>query len=218
LPRFRDNIGTLLGAGHPVALISMPFFSPNPSGSEVSIPNLGGLLISNHDELSYLDGSIIGSPLKYFIQPIVSTVDYFADTGCRVFMTGVSGGGWSTTLAAALDPRIEGSVAVAGSVPLQNLTARTPGDWEQQLPGLLPDFAYPVLYVLGTFPNRVATVAYNNDDLCCFASRGLTPTWQADVTDAVKALGGEFTVVNEPTSEHDVGPQALQRLLELMKE
>jgi hypothetical protein len=32
-------------------------------------------------------------------------------------MFGLSGGGWSTTIAAALDPRITLSVPVAGSVP-----------------------------------------------------------------------------------------------------
>jgi hypothetical protein len=35
----------------------------------------------------------------------------------RIVMMGLSGGGWTTTLAAALDPRIDLSIPIAGSIP-----------------------------------------------------------------------------------------------------
>ena len=36
-----------------------------------------------------------------------------------VYLAGLSGGGWSTTFAAAIDPRIVASFPIAGSVPCE---------------------------------------------------------------------------------------------------
>ena len=41
----------------------------------------------------------------------------------RVVMVGLSGGGWTTTVAAAIDPRIDLSIPVAGSLPFAMRTA-----------------------------------------------------------------------------------------------
>ena len=49
-----------------------------------------------------------------------------------VYMAGLSGGGWSTTFAAAIDKRIKGSFPIAGSVPcdMRNPLGEFPGqDW-----------------------------------------------------------------------------------------
>lgn len=219
-PRFRSVIGSLLSRGHPVALISMPFFPPNAPAAVVDLANLGTLMLTTHNDFAFIQGSTTGSPLKFFMQPIVAAVDYLSKKNLAVAMIGLSGGGWSTSLAAALEPRIQTSVAVAGSVPLKNRSGNpaNAGDWEQWLPGLVPEFSYPLLYVLGTFPSRTAVLVYNDEDPCCFASHGFSPTWQADVSRIAESFGGEFFVLDESSNAHDVGPEAMKALLFLIGE
>ncbi len=106
-------------------------------------------------------------------------------------MIGLSGGGWTTTLYAALDPRIMRSFPVAGSIPLYlRGTVSSPpspdisflgistisgnecnnlGDQEQSLPDLYSIAGYPDLYVLGSYgTGREQVQILNRDDSCCF--------------------------------------------------
>eukprot|EP00913_Durusdinium_trenchii_P029814 g27939.t1 len=84
----------------------------------------------------------------------------------RVILAGLSGGGWTTTLVAALDPRIELSIPMAGSIPC------TKDNLDRQLACLRPtskDFEqfcnlhwtgignYTALYVLAALePHRTS--------------------------------------------------------------
>jgi pimeloyl-ACP methyl ester carboxylesterase len=56
---------------------------------------------------------------RYFVEPVILTINYAKKVlgYKRIIMMGLSGGGWTTTMAAALDPRIELSIPVAGSIP-----------------------------------------------------------------------------------------------------
>ena len=56
---------------------------------------------------------------RFFVEPVILTINYAKQVlgYKRVVMMGLSGGGWTTTMAAALDPRIELSIPVAGSIP-----------------------------------------------------------------------------------------------------
>ena len=57
--------------------------------------------------------------IRYFVEPLHLTVNYALSLGYkRVVMMGKSGGGWTTTVCAALDPRIHVSFPIAGSIPL----------------------------------------------------------------------------------------------------
>ena len=56
--------------------------------------------------------------LRYFIEPAVLTINFAKAMGYdRIFFGGLSGGGWTTTVVSALDPRVELSFPVAGSLP-----------------------------------------------------------------------------------------------------
>jgi len=58
------------------------------------------------------------SPLRYFMEPTYLTVNYAKAAGYeQIYMAGLSGGGWSTTFAAAIDKRIDASFPIAGSLP-----------------------------------------------------------------------------------------------------
>ncbi len=72
--------------------------------------------------------------LRYFVEPVVLMTDYaLRRLGYeRVVMLGLSGGGWTTTLAAAVDTRITLSFPVAGSLPFDMYDPRYDSrDWEQ---------------------------------------------------------------------------------------
>jgi hypothetical protein len=56
--------------------------------------------------------------MRFFLEPIILTVIYAKSLGYKnIVMAGLSGGGWSTVMAAAIDPRITLSVPIAGSIP-----------------------------------------------------------------------------------------------------
>src|SRR5882724_11589473 len=57
--------------------------------------------------------------VRFFVEPIAAALNcLLADGGYRsVYMVGLSGGGWTTTLYAAIDPRVRRSYPVAGSLP-----------------------------------------------------------------------------------------------------
>eukprot|EP01079_Euglenida_sp_SAG-EU17-18_P001088 gene1088-2645_t len=64
----------------------------------------------------------------YFLEPAYLTVSYAKAQGYDdVYIAGLSGGGWSTTLAAAMDLRIKGSFPIAGSLPC---AMRNPESWD----------------------------------------------------------------------------------------
>ena len=76
--------------------------------------------------------------MQYFIEPVVLAINYAETLGYTHFvMLGLSGGGWSTTLAAAIDPRIQLSFPTAGSVPFDlkvwPYKGSDTGDYEQLL-------------------------------------------------------------------------------------
>ena len=76
--------------------------------------------------------------MKFFVEPVVLAINYAKTLGYkRIVLVGLSGGGWTTTVAAALDPRIDLSIPVAGSLPFAMRTAHKGdpyhdlGDYEQ---------------------------------------------------------------------------------------
>jgi hypothetical protein len=64
-------------------------------------------------------------------------------------MIGLSGGGWTTTLYAAIDPRVRLSFPVAGTLP-EYLRVGRPGAREQFYPDLYKIANYLDLYVMGS--------------------------------------------------------------------
>src|SRR5262245_25842524 len=97
----------------------------------------------------------------------------------RIGMSGLSGGGWTTTLVGAIEPRLTHLYPVAGSMPFEvdidpavvglNVSSLR-GDYEQSHQRFLRGIAsYLDLYVLGaSFPKRKAVHFYNAADTCCF--------------------------------------------------
>lgn len=88
-----------------------------------------GLPLEDHEWFKQFDDQ--GAPaFRFFLEPVVLTINYALSLGYKhVVMTGLSGGGWTTTVAAAVDPRITLSMPVAGSIPCS--FTHTSWDFEQ---------------------------------------------------------------------------------------
>jgi len=118
------TIHALLRAGYGVLGVFMPHMRPGDCS--------GG-----HDRMFQLTTS--GSPMKYFLEPTALGLNYLQNRSAadhfpkyrQFHMTGLSGGGWTTTIYAAVDPRISCSFPVAGTIPLYLRVGGSVGDQEQ---------------------------------------------------------------------------------------
>ena len=70
--------------------------------------------------------------IRYFVEPTALAINYLLALGYEsVFISGLSGGGWCTTLYASLDPRVPVSLPLAGSLPWYLFSDHQVGDYEQ---------------------------------------------------------------------------------------
>jgi len=183
-------VGGFLERGFTVLLFDMPLIGENAAPVTAQLPDLGLVTVSTHNEMPYLDPITDGSPIRYFVEPVVVMINQFAATSYDISMAGLSGGGWTTTLAAALDRRIAQSYPAAGSVPLVIRFAKEDswGDWEQIEPSLYAIADYPDLYVLGASGRRQLQVL-NEFDPCCFSGDHRS-VYEPQVKSALQSAGG----------------------------
>ena len=136
-------------------------------------------------------------------------------------MTGISGGGWTTVLYSALDPRIEKSYPVAGSVPmyLRFNNLKNMGDYEQMLPELYGITSYLDLYIMASYgEKREQLQIFNQYDPCCFSGTGYT-TYENHVKNSINKLGkGDFQVFLDMNNEkHSISEESLTLILNNME-
>ncbi len=218
----KEVIAKFLDDGYAVVAFSMPVYGMN-SQPMVNLPKLGLLKITDHDKMKFLQPAS-GHPVQYFVTPIVAVINYLEKNFKYkdITMIGISGGGWTTTLAAALDPRIETSFPVAGSYPvyLRSESRRDWGDWEQTIPELLRRANYPDMYILGAYgKGRRQVQVINRYDACCFA--GLKwETYKPVVEKRVKDLGqGSWNLLFDETHhEHKISEFAMDNILNILNE
>ena len=191
-----------------VLAVAMPLDSENAVAEPVRLPSGREILPRKHDDFHAWERE--GLPtMRYFLEPVVRAVGYVQDQLEPDFidMVGVSGGGWTTSVVAALDPRIRNSYAVAGSLPYHLQTFREIGDFEQsQARPLYGIASWMELYALAALePERSAYLIYNQRDPSCFAAEGREgsiATFALVVSLLVEdAGGGAFSTWIDTTSE-----------------
>ncbi len=158
--------------------------------------------------------------VKYFVEPVAIVLNYLEKNFdySSVSMVGISGGGWTTTLAAAIDTRIEKSFPVAGSYPiyLRSNSQRDWGDYEQTVPEIYRTVNYLELYILGSYGlHRKQLQVINQYDSCCFAGTKWE-TYKDIIIERVHELGtGEFELFLDATHrEHLISEAAMSRILD----
>lgn len=209
------TINAFLEKGYHVFGMSMPLIGMN-NAPNVDFEHFGIMNIHSHKQMIFLKPEK-GSPIKFFMEPIAVAVNYAQKFNFeKLIMVGLSGGGWTTTLYAAIDPRIDISFPVAGSLPKYvvslDLSNQSIGDYEQFYPGLYEKANFLELYILGSYGvGRSQLQILNEFDSCCFSGRGYT-TYKDIVVDRVKSLGdGNYNFYLDSSHKgHQISSEALE--------
>jgi hypothetical protein len=214
------TINGLLREGYGVLGVFMPHMRP-------------GDCTGGHDAM--FKTNTVGSPIKYFLEPTALSLNYLkakSTTGrfprYRAFhMTGLSGGGWATTVYAAVDPTIKCSFPVAGTIPLYLRTGGSVGDREQFEPSFYKIASYPDLYILGSQGKgrKQVQILVLRDD-CCFGQaqhdekasgkpyRESMREYESRVAAAVKEIGGSFRLeIDETAPSHMISHHTIEKVL-----
>jgi hypothetical protein len=198
-PDYDGTVDWLNQLGYDVMALHMPTFQVN------AVP--GTPFACNHAYFAELEKQ--GLPVfRFFLEPIHRAVSFALAQGYKkIVMGGLSGGGWSTTLASAIDPRIDVSMPVAGSMPCD--FAHVSWDFEQQCNSSWATVAnYSTLYALAALePSRASVQIIHEQDPCCFhgchrhARIRQYNAWVSEVA------GGLFQTCVTSGNVHEVNPR-----------
>lgn len=216
----KDVIEFFVNNNYDVLAFSMPLMGPlnkYPSADT----DFGSLLLADHNAFFYLETEDF-SPIKYYVHPVAVALNYLEGNYDTISMTGISGGGWTTTLYSAIDPRIDKSYPVAGSHPFYLYTNNLRndyslgGDYEYFVKDLYEISNFLELYILGSYgEGRNQVQILNEFDDCCYAGQGYL-TYEGIVSSKVSSLGsGKFEVFPDTSHQsHNISAVALQVMLE----
>lgn len=239
-----DSIHIFLKKGFSVAMMHMPQRGWNvdktaelPNGKEVTI-GLGGAHASHGAivKLPDKDSSLApGAGFRPFLEPVIVCINHFFSISKGtpgVTMIGLSGGGWTTHMAAALDTRIRLSIPVAGSYPLylRNKDNASVGDLEQFFVPMYDEDIAPdgsgggvatwlEVYALGGHgKGRRQVMVTARYDSCCFGGppEETVDTFKDIVARKAKELGqGQWEHVLDTTHRsHQISPWVLSHVIE----
>ena len=212
-PPYMALIEKLLYAGCEITAIDMPFSGQNPPSTVDT--GRGLVLVQNHGNVQAAQTPTF-NPLRWFVEaPLAVVNDYISRGITNIGMVGLSGGGWTTDLYAAIDDRVGISYSIAGSMPMYMRSWVNPnppsslGDWEQMaIPSL--GIGYLDLYVLGSVgPNRRHVNMYIVNDDCCFGGYNANHFAPAVASVVAGLSPASFSVVFDTTvSTHTISPWA----------
>jgi hypothetical protein len=223
----------LLQQGFTVMTMMMPLYGWNTDTSAV-ISGQGVVNYSTHDQMilntSPTNG---GRGFRLFLEPVVQAINYVQSANPTlqdISMIGLSGGGWTTSMMAAVDPRISISIPVAGSAPLyvrnNDVTQSSYGDTEQTYSPLFNENIQPngtgggvatwmEIYALGGYGAGRRQIKVTNEfDNCCFP--GTYPnSYKSIVTAKVASLGsGQWEhYLDSSHSAHQISSHVISTII-----
>ena len=214
----KETIQFLLNNNFAVLAFSMPLTGQN-SNPIIDLENFGKFRLNYHDDLIYLESKNF-SPLKFFFEPISSSLNYLDDNYSfnHYYMMGISGGGWVTGVYSALDTRIEKSFPVAGTTPIF-LRLNNPtnfGDYEQRVPNFYSIANYLEQYVMSSYgKDREQLQIFNKHDPCCFSGTS-SLIYEDEIQNILSLMGdGKFSIhIDENNYQHSISQDSLELILE----
>jgi len=215
----KAHIKKLIDKGYAVIGLCMPLEGLNNQPT-VQLRRHGKRELNVHYWMQFLSPEN-GHPVKYFIEPVIIVLNFLEKNYnySHVSMVGISGGGWTTTLAAAIDTRIHTSFPVAGSYPIYLRINDHWGDYEQTVPEIYGTVNYLELYILGSSGiNRKQLQVINQYDSCCYSGTGWE-TYKDVVRNRVHELGdGEFDLFMDSShEEHIISEVTIRRILDTLE-
>jgi dienelactone hydrolase len=149
---------------------------------------------NGHDYAAHLD--LVGAnALGFFYLAMRRGLDYLASLpqvdAHRLGVTGLSGGGWQTTLLGALDERIAVAVEVAGIGALESNLIRPldTDEIEENATDLTQNEDYPVFVAIRA--PRPTLLIHNAEDDCCFRAALVKPYIYDQVRPFFRLFGKE---------------------------
>lgn len=208
MDRLRVMSAAILASGYDVALLCMPLYCENGDGLGVS-----------HDRLKDINVRS-GSPMRVFLDPVVQVANFSEQNNKALYMIGLSGGGWTTTLMAAIEPRIRMSFPVAGSLPFEaRITPGDQGDWEQKDPETYRIVGYQDLYLMATDRGRTHIQILNMHDPCCFSGANIPLGYMDGIEALSREIGGKYSlVIDDSSTMHQVSPFSLNTIINEIKD
>jgi hypothetical protein len=203
-----DVIERMLNSGFDVGAISLPMSGRNSNILYASTEIAGRVELRDHSGFDVLESNKF-SPIVMFVAPIVALIDTYRDHSPQsvIGITGISGGGWTTVLAAAIDSRISCSYPVAGNVPrylIKTLVKPDWGDYEQNHGGLLSIASELDWYIMAVDePWRRQIQFFNKYDPCCFMGE-TSGHYRSAVRGVAKQIDGGYfyTMVDSNSFRH----------------
>lgn len=211
-------------------VVCVKHLSLNGLNNTTRNPPLTTVDVAGHNLLDLIENDTL-NPVKYFIESQIritnQALKLYPQLDSTYYMIGISGGGWSTAITAAVDTRILKSFSVAGIQPIwaNSLTNPSTTDWEQgyeyesesEWHNYLRDScSYMDVFLLAS-QDREHYHFRNTTDPCCFSGYD----WKA-WSPKIQALSkhwanGKFKVFEykAPTHKYDT-EKMLLNLLELI--
>ncbi len=207
-----DTINYFLDKGYSVLAFNMPLKGMNNQPT-IDTTDFGKIKFVSHRQFPLLESDDF-SPLKYFIHPIILSLNYIDEfyNYASYDMVGLSGGGWTTIISSAIDNRISQSFSVAGSYPLYlRYESQNIGDYEQLHPDIYKIANYLELYVMGSSgDNRKLVQIFNKYDPCCFTGE-LSESYETLVKKKASELNGNFEIyIDASHKEHKISQNSLE--------
>ena len=214
---FRQNervIEFFLENEYSVLAFSMPLSGMNNQPT-VTLSEYGSIKLINHNRFKFLESQEF-SPIKFFVEPIVRSLNHI-DKNFEFdsyHFVGISGGGWTGIIFAAIDDRVSKTFSVAGSLPLYLRTdPQNFGDYEQENPSLYAVSNYLELYVLGGYgKDRKLVQIFNQNDPCCFGGE-ISSLYSNSVKNILDQFQmGSFDVYLDENDSHTISDVMLEKI------
>ena len=231
-----NTVRFFLNKGYSVLIVSLPLEGINNRPIVMPSDNLelnelmkmeydeivdeGKFKLEHHLHFEFLKNNDF-NPMSYFFEPINSTLNSIDDEYDfdKYHMIGISGGGWTTTLSAAIDDRISKSYSVAGTSPFSMRNGLNDlGDYEQRVSSLYQISNYPELYVLASFgQDRNHYQIFNKFDSCCFDGDSRLILAEP-INQKLFNFSGNFVVLIDDThKEHKISELMHKKILNSLK-
>lgn len=156
---FNEAADSLLKEGYTVLGMPMPGYGS--SGQSGSADNVDHNLLASELTATF-------NPVEYFVGPVVAALNSLAGTYSKISMTGLSGGGWTTATAGAIDPRINHAlIPIRGTTAHRRFLLTANPDWEASVEAL--KYGHEFYYYLMSSNSRRVTFVHHEIDTCCHA-------------------------------------------------
>lgn len=193
----------LIERGYTVVFVFMPLFGENPANVNVEYEGETYWLRAWHGDLAPIEERG-GNVFHLFFEPLARMFTHATEAQgfSQLTMMGLSGGGWTTDVYSAIDPRVKTSYSISGSVPFRLRTSpRDLGEYEQLGGHPFYDLVdYMGLYFLSAQGEgqRHRQLAHEFDD-CCYAWGGRADAfrhYEASVRARLERdpVGGDFRI------------------------